>query len=319
MKLPSVAFRRYLREGPDFLSDVLDGLARRPKRIAPKYFYDERGSRLFERICEQPEYYLTRTEIGILKARSGAIARLIGAGSVVIELGSGASQKIRLLLEALRPSTYLGIDISEDFLLASTARLARDYPWLRVRAVCADLCLPLPGPALPAGPKVAFYPGSSIGNFEPAEAKSFLRRLRETLGEDGRLLIGVDLKKDPSILNAAYNDAAGVTAEFNLNLLRRMQRELGARLDRSAFDHRAFYCAERDRVEMHLVSRGRQQIRLDGRSFEFASGENIHTENSYKYDLPGFEDLARHGGFVPERVWTDEAGWFALACLRVSA
>lgn len=319
MKLPSVAFDDVLVSESDFLADVVEGLGRPQKRIPPKYFYDHRGSELFDRICELPEYYPTRTEIGILKRRARDIARLIGPGSVLIELGSGASRKIRLMLEALRPAAYVGVDISREFLLNATGKLARDYPWLRVRAVCADLCVPLPPLTLPTGPRVAFYPGSSIGNFDPNEALVLLKRIRGLVGEGGWLIIGVDLKKDPTILHAAYNDAAGVTAEFNLNLLGRMKRELGARLDADGFAHHAFYNETLGRIEMHLVSRQAQQIGVNDHRFMLCEGETIHTENSYKYSLDDFGELAAQADFTTECRWTDGERLLAVYCLRAES
>jgi dimethylhistidine N-methyltransferase len=297
-------------------AEVLAGLAQTPKAIPPKFFYDRRGSQLFERICELPEYYLTRTEIGILKDNVAELATRVGPRSVIIEPGCGAAHKVRLLLDALRPAAYVGVDISRESLLGATRRLAADYPWLRVRAVCADLCASLAHLNLPRGyRRVAFYPGSSIGNFEPGDAVRFLSRVRQLVGPDGLLLIGVDLKKDPAVLHAAYNDARGVTAEFNLNLLRRLRRELDARLDLSGFSHRAFYNEARGRIEMHLVSRRRQRLRIDGACFEMSEGETIHTENSYKYAREEFENVARAAGFSPERCWTDARRLFAVLLL----
>lgn len=254
--------------------EVLRGLASRPKRIAPKFFYDERGSRLFDAICELPEYYLTRTEMGILESCAREVARLAGADGTLIELGSGASKKIRLLLEALRPRHYLGIDISREFLRESVQRLAHDYPWLEVHAACADFAqdFDLPDPA-GSGRRLVFFPGSTIGNFDPHEALAFLQRVRRLVQPDGALLIGVDLKKDPAVLHAAYNDRQGVTAAFNLNLLERLRAELGAELDPKTFRHHAFYDATHGRIEMHLVSRRAQEIRVLGRRFRFEPGE----------------------------------------------
>ncbi|MEJ2382281.1 MAG: L-histidine N(alpha)-methyltransferase [Gammaproteobacteria bacterium] len=299
--------------------EVLRGLAAQPKAIPPKFFYDERGSKLFDRICEQPEYYPTRTEIGILDQCAADIAALAGPGTVLVELGSGASRKVRLLLDALRPAAYVGVDISRDFLLHSTARLAQDYPWLPVHACCADFSRGLSLPALEpdARRKLAFYPGSSIGNFEPAAAGAFLRQLRRMLLPDGALLIGVDLKKDPAVLDAAYNDAGGVTAEFNLNLLHRIRRELDAALDVGAFRHRAFYNAAQGRVEMHLRSDRDQEIRINGRRFCLRTGETIHTENSYKYALEEFRRLAGQAGFRPLQAWTDPRELFSVHYLAV--
>ncbi len=299
--------------------EVLRGLAARHKCIAPKFFYDARGSRLFDAICELPEYYLTRTEMGILETCAGEVARLAGPECTLIELGSGASKKIRLLLEALRPRHYLGIDISREFLLESMQRLAHDYPWLEVHAACADFTQDLDLPDCEgSGRKLAFFPGSTIGNFEPIEALSFLQRVRRLVQPDGALLIGVDLKKDPQVLHAAYNDSAGVTAAFNLNLLERLRTELGAELDPKNFRHRAFYNATRGRIEMHLVSRRAQEIRVLGQRFHFEPGESVHTENSYKYSVEEFHSLARSAGLRPQRVWFDSARLFSVHYLSVT-
>lgn len=301
------------------LEEVLQGLASRPRRIAPKFFYDERGSRLFDAICELPEYYLTRTEMGILESCAGEMACLAGPDATLIELGSGASRKIRLLLEAMRPRRYLGIDISREFLRQSVERLARDYSWLEVHAACADFMQDFELPDVAhTGRKLAFFPGSTIGNFELHEAASFLQRVRRLIQPDGALLIGVDLKKDPAILNAAYNDSAGLTAQFNLNLLARLRAELGAEVDPQGFRHRAFYNAVRGRVEMHLVSRRAQDIRLGGQRFHFAPGDGIHTENSYKYSVDEFHALARGAGLRPRQVWLDDGRLFSVHYLSVN-
>ncbi len=314
---------RFYDEAPeiaDFRDEVLRGLRARPKSIAPKFFYDRRGSALFEEICRLPEYYLTRTEIGILQACARDIANLTGPDSILIELGSGASRKVRLLLEALRPSAYLGVDISREFLLQATRTLAHDYPWLEVHAACADLCRPLSVLGLPpTGRRLAFYPGSSIGNFDPVDARALLAGLRPLLGAEGALLIGVDLKKDPAILHAAYNDAAGVTAMFNLNLLVRLRRELGAEFELADFAHDAFYNEAAGRIEMHLVSRRAQRVRMEEASFTFEREESIHTENSYKYTLGEFHALAKLAGFTVERTWTDANEMFSVNYLRMAA
>lgn len=298
--------------------EVLQGLASRPRRIAPKFFYDERGSRLFDAICALPEYYPTRTEMGILESCADDVARMAGPDSTLIELGSGASKKIRILLEAVRPRQYLGIDISREFLRESTQQLAHDYPWLNVHAACADFMqdFELPGGA-GEGKKLAFFPGSTIGNFEPRDALAFLQRVRRLVQPDGALLIGVDLKKNPQLLHAAYNDSAGITAQFNLNLLLRLRDELGAELDPQGFRHRAFYNTARGRIEMHLVSRRAQDIRLLGRRFHFEPEESIHTENSYKYTLEEFHALARGAGLRPRQVWLDSARLFSVHYLSV--
>jgi dimethylhistidine N-methyltransferase len=292
---------------------VLSGLAAQPKTIPPKFFYDQRGSQLFDAICELPEYYPTRTEVALLQMHAREIADLIGPQCLLIELGSGASKKVRLLLETLQPSAYLGIDISRDFLLQSTQRLAADYPWLEVHAACADFSRELALPALDAGhQKLAFFPGSSIGNFEPGEATTLLGRLADILGPGGALLIGVDLKKDPRILHAAYNDAQGITAAFNLNLLERIRTELDTNLIPDNFYHKAFYNSVQGRIEMHLGSRSQQRIRIANRWFEFAADETIHTENSYKYSVAEFQSLAAQAGYQPTRVWIDEHELFSV-------
>ena len=295
------------------LDEVLQGLAMRPRRIAPKFFYDEHGSRLFDAICELPEYYLTRTEMGILESCSDDVAHLAGPETTLIELGSGATRKIRLLLEALRPRRYFGIDISREFLRQSVQSLAQDYPWLEVHAACADFMQDLHLPAgAEDGKKLAFFPGSTIGNFEPSEALAFLQQVRRMVQPDGALLIGVDLKKDPNVLHAAYNDSAGITAQFNLNLLHRLRTELGAEINPQGFQHRAFYNAARGRIEMHLVSHCAQDIRIHGKRFHFEPGESIHTENSYKYTLEEFHAIARAAGLLPRQVWLDADRLFSV-------
>ncbi len=313
-----VKFHDYAPTGSDFLAEVVEGLSRVPKKISPKFFYDQRGSELFDEICLQPEYYPTRTEISILQHNARQIAALIGAESVLVELGSGASEKVRVLFDALSPASYMGVDISKEFLLLSTRRLAQDYPELEVHAVCADFSQQLELPVqAQRGQVVAFFPGSSIGNFEPTSALQFLRQVAACVGKGGKLLIGVDLKKDSVILNRAYNDAAGVTAAFNLNLLQRIQVELAAELELDAFHHQAFYNPEQSRVEMHLVSERRQTIMLDDEVFELTARESIHTESSYKYSLDEFARLAGKAGFAVEQVWTDPAKMFSVQLLGV--
>ncbi|MCP5459664.1 MAG: L-histidine N(alpha)-methyltransferase [Gammaproteobacteria bacterium] len=303
----------------DLREEVLKGLATRPKSIPPKFFYDERGSQLFDAICELPEYYLTRTEIGLLRKHCGEIAELAGSECLLIELGSGASKKVRLLLEAVRPASYVGVDISKDFLLQATARLAADYPWLDVQAACADFSRHLNLSYCPSAfRKLAFFPGSSIGNFEPEQAVVLLRQLRKTLSPDGALLIGVDLKKDPRVLHAAYNDAQGITADFNRNLLWRIRNELDTDLEPESFEHQAFYNERQGRVEMHLLSSCTQSFKIEGRDFRFVAGETVHTENSYKYGIEEFQDLARQAGYRPEQVWTDEKQLFSVHYLHLN-
>jgi dimethylhistidine N-methyltransferase len=300
--------------------EVLQGLAATPRSIPPKFFYDERGSALFDQICEVPEYYQTRTEIGILRDCLPELVHHIGEECLLVELGSGASKKVRLLLEGLKPSGYVGVDISKEFLLHSTASLARDYPWLEVHAACVDfsagLCLPHGEGGLH---KVAFFPGSSIGNFDPDDAVRLMRDVAELVGPGGHFLIGVDLKKPIGLLNAAYNDAAGVTAAFNRNLLVRIRQELDGDIDPEAFEHYAFYNPIPGRIEMHLISRGAQTVRVEDRHFSFEPGESIHTENSYKYTVPGFAALAECAGFQQSSVWTDEQRLFSVQLLTANS
>jgi dimethylhistidine N-methyltransferase len=303
------------------LADALAGLLARRKTLPCKYFYDERGSALFERICCLDEYYPTRTELGILRARAGAMAATLGPDCLVVEYGSGSGIKTQLLLDHLeRPVAYVPVDISREHLLRSAAALAARHPALPVLPVCADFTLPFELPRPPRAPRrrAAYFPGSTIGNFAPAEARKFLTQVAELCGPGGALLIGVDLKKPRAILERAYDDALGVTAEFNLNLLRRLNRELGADFALEQFDHRALWNEGEGRIEMHLVSRRRQEVKLDGHRVRFEPGETIHTENSYKYDLPDFRTLARSAGFEVERVWVDGAALFSVQALRVA-
>jgi dimethylhistidine N-methyltransferase len=296
----------------------LEGLGRPVKRLSPKLFYDQRGSQLFDAITELPEYYPTRTEIGILRDHGSEMADRLGRDNVLIELGSGSSLKIQTLLAALQPSVYMPVDISKEHLLESAHALAERFPGLSIRAACADYSAPFRLPLEPDWTDLAaFFPGSSIGNFDPEEARRLLGRVACVLGVGGRLLIGVDLPKDPAILNAAYDDAQGITAAFNLNLLTRINRELDGHFDPDAFFHRAFFDTELSRVEMHLVSRVEQQVEVAGVCFGFRAGETIHTENSYKYGIDAFHRLAGDAGFVAEHVWTDEQGLFSVHCLRV--
>lgn len=304
----------------DFYREVTEGLSRRPRRIAPKFFYDQRGSELFDAICRTQDYYPTRTEQALLQQSAAEIAELIDESCLLIEPGSGNSEKVRLLLDELRPSAYLPMDISREFLYQAAESVAREYPWLEVHAACVDFTAPLTLPgSLPNDHRLFFFPGSSIGNFEPQQAESFLRNLAAVSGEQGSLLIGVDLKKDPAILDAAYNDSDGVTAAFNLNLLERMQRELDARLQADLFEHHAFYNDELGRVEMHLVSREPQVIEIGAQQFEFDKGESIHTESSYKYTVDEFIELAARAGFNSRKVWTDPDNLFSLHYFDVAS
>jgi dimethylhistidine N-methyltransferase len=296
-----------------FREDVIAGLSLPQKALPPKYFYDARGSRLFEAICRLREYYPTRAEIALTRAQLPAIARFAKKGAVLIEYGSGESLKSRLLIAALRPSTYVPVDISEAALRGASAQLHRRFPWLNVLAVHGDFSRPLKIPVAQApGRRVVYFPGSTIGNLTPQESHAFLRMTRGQVGPDGAMLVGVDLKKDATVLHAAYNDAKGVTAAFNLNLLARINRELGATFRLSRFRHYAFYNPARGRVEMHLVSLARQTVELGDYRFGFEAGESIHTENSYKYAIEEFRLLAKGAGFRGEKVWVDPKGLFAL-------
>ena len=269
-----------------FREDVIAGLSRPQKELPPKYFYDARGSRLFEAICRLPEYYPTRSELQLTRAHLAAIARFAGRGSALIEFGSGESVKSRLLIRAVRPAVYVPVDISADALGSAAARLRREFPWLKILAVHGDFSQPLKIPALRgAGRRVVYFPGSTIGNLSPAEAHAFLRMTRGQVGREGAMLVGVDLKKDATVLHAAYNDAKGVTAAFNLNLLARINRELAGDFDLRAFRHYAFYNAPAGRIEMHLVSLRRQAAGVGRYRFTFEAGESIHTEDSFKYSI----------------------------------
>jgi dimethylhistidine N-methyltransferase len=300
-----------------FRHDVIAGLTARPKRLAPKYFYDEAGARLFEEITALPEYYPTRCELAILRERAADIARLFPEGSALIEFGSGSSRKVRIVLDAAPTiAAYVPVDISSEMLVQEAEELRRDHPHLAVLPVEADFTQPFVLPAAVAGMShTGFFPGSTIGNFEPHEACSFLRHAGHVLGRGAHLIIGVDLVKDATILNAAYDDPAGVTAKFNLNLLARINRELDGDFDLDSFSHHAFYNSERHRIEMHLASKKRQKVRVARRVIEFRAGETIHTENSYKYTLESFGALARGSGWNPVAVWTDAGGNFSVHAL----
>jgi dimethylhistidine N-methyltransferase len=303
--------------GSSFARDVIAGLTARPKRLSPKYFYDEIGAQLFEDITALPEYYLTRCELEILRERAPDIARFFPADSALIEFGSGSSKKVRILLAAAPTiAAYVPVDISSEMLIQEAEELRRDHPRLAVLPVVADFTQPFSLPAAAAAmAHTGFFPGSTIGNFEPHEACAFLRHAGRVLGRGAALIIGVDLVKDASILNAAYNDAAGLTAKFNLNLLARINHELDGDFDLASFDHRAFYNRERHRIEMHLVSKKRQKVSVAGRVVEFRAGETIHTENSYKYPLEYFTALARGSGWVPVATWTDAGANFSIHAL----
>jgi dimethylhistidine N-methyltransferase len=305
----------------DFARDLLRGFERRPRCIAPKYFYDAAGSELFDRICALPEYYQTRTELRILQRNAAAIAQQIGPHAEIVEFGAGSLTKIRLLLDSFgrahAPSRYLPIDISAAHLNGAVERLRGDYPHVDVHPVIGDYTMPLelPAPIAPRINRVGFFPGSTIGNFDPGEALAFLQ-LASRMLRGGGLLIGVDLVKDPARLHAAYNDAQGVTAAFNLNVLRRANHELGADFDIEAFAHYAFYDPLLRRIEMHLVSRREQTVRIGEAQFDFAEGDTIHTENSYKFTVEDFRALASRAGFRPGPVWLDDERLFSVHWLH---
>jgi dimethylhistidine N-methyltransferase len=299
-----------------FAHDVVEGLTQHPKRLPPKYFYDETGSELFEEITGLPEYYPTRTELGILRDRAAEIAAILPKRAALVEFGAGATTKARLLLKACAFAAYVPVDISGDFLNGQARDLGRDFPDLAIYPVIADFTAPFALPdAVRDLPKVGFFPGSTIGNFDPHEASAFLRSARAILGDGATLIVGVDLEKDESVLRAAYNDDAGVTARFNLNVLARINRELDGNFDLSGFAHRAIYNRERHRIEMHLISRRAQTVRVLGHAISFRAGETIHTESSYKYSAERFIALARGSGWMPRATWTDPDGMFSVHAL----
>jgi L-histidine Nalpha-methyltransferase len=305
-------------QAPDSLrTEVLRGLSGDSKTLPPKLFYDKTGARLFEAISELPEYYLTRTELSILRERAAEIADRCGERVALIEYGSGAGVKVRVLLDELKdPAAYVPVDISMEQLTAVAAERARQYPELRVAPVHADYTTRFTLPSLPLDARrVAFFPGSTIGNLHPAEATAFLHRIRATVGPNGALVMGVDRRKDETLLRDAYNDAAGVTAAFNLNLLTRLNRELGATFDLSRFRHRAHFNDEASRIEMHLESLIAQTVCVGGVPIEFEQGETILTECSYKYDLPFLEAVVKPAGFEIQELWTDEREWFWVGFL----
>ena len=298
--------------------DILVGLSAAEKRLAPKYFYDRRGSQLFDRICELPEYYPTRTELAIMRSHAPSIADAVGDQACLIEFGSGSSVKIRVLLKTLRNlSAYVPVDISREHLLAAATGLARDFPDIEILPVCADFTQPfdVPDTQRPVARRVAWFPGSTIGNFERDEALALLEVMRGEVGTDGGLLIGVDLQKDRDTLERAYNDAAGVTAEFNLNLLRRLNRELGASFDLESFGHDAIYNEAHGRIEMYLISQHAQQVRIGETTLSFTEGERILTEYSHKFTPDGFAALAARAGFRRDHLWCDPQRLFSVQYL----
>lgn len=298
-----------------FKHDVLKGLGARRKHLPPKYFYDAAGSQLFDRITDQAEYYPTRCEIHILQDHAAEIMQLVPAGAALVEFGSGSNKKARILLAAAPVlAAYVPVDISGEMLEQEADALQLDFPRLNIQPVAADFTheFELPAEAKAAPVRVGFFPGSTIGNFEPHEAASFLRNAANILGPNSKLIIGADLIKPTDILNAAYNDVAGVTAKFNLNLLVRINRELGGTFDIKSFEHHAFFNRERHRIEMHLASLKRQKVKVAGECFDFRAGETIHTENSYKYSVETLGALARGVGWQPSAVWTDAKKYFSV-------
>jgi dimethylhistidine N-methyltransferase len=315
----AVRVPRPLETANEFAADVLAGLGAKPKTLPPKYFYDLTGSGLFDRITRLPEYYPTRSELGLLERYAPEMASLLPAGTALIEFGGGSSRKARILLRAAAcVEAYVPIDISGDFLREDALRLRRDLPHLAVHPVVADFAAMTEPPAeIAEKPRAGFFPGSTIGNFEPHEAAAFLRRAGRILGAGAVFLIGVDLVKAPDVLYRAYNDAEGVTAKFNLNLLARINRELSGNFDLAAFEHHAFYNAEKSRIEMHLASTKRQRVRIGAATIDFRAGETIHTENSYKYSVESFQALAQGSGWSPLTVWSD--GMFSVHALQMTA
>jgi dimethylhistidine N-methyltransferase len=308
-------------DAPTFAADVHAGLSATPKRVPAKYFYDGTGSLLFERITELPEYYPTRSEMSILRDRAADIAKLIPQGAALVEFGSGSSKKVRILLEAARNlAAYVPVDICGEMLEQEAIDLQPEFPQLKVLPVQADItqAFELPAEALAAPVRVGFFPGSTIGNFEPHEACAFLRHAGRILGKGATLIVGADLIKPAEILNAAYSDSAGVTAKFNLNLLVRINRELGGTFKLDTFEHHAFYNRERQRVEMHLASLKRQKVKVAGETVEFRAGETIHTENSYKYSIESLGALARGAGWQPAGAWTDARDYFSIQAFTLT-
>jgi len=302
-------------ESSDFLADVAAGLSSNPRTLPCKYFYDERGAALFQTICELPEYYITRTEIDILDRNRAEIASQLGPNIQLIGLGTGAGTKTRILVEALKnPAVYIPVDISEQQLRESTAVFRQIFPDLETLPVCADYLQPVVVPQArhKATRNIVYFPGSTIGNFGPDEAVEFLRRVVNVCRESGGLLIGVDLKKDPGVIEAAYNDSAGVTARFNLNLLERLNRDLGADFDLDQWQHRAIYNSKAGRIEMYLISEVDQFVHLAEHKFHFRRGEKITTEYSYKYAPEEFAALAGQAAFNFVRMWTDDARLFGV-------
>lgn len=300
-------------------TDVLDGLHKSPKELSPVWFYDELGSSLFDSICELPEYYLTRTEQGIMQKHAAEMAQHIGPGVALIEFGSGTSAKTRLLLDQLEHlSAYIPVDISREPLLDAAGLLARDYPALHIIPVCADFTQPIDLPKRIAAAKrrVIYFPGSTLGNFMPDQARQLLMSMHRIVGRDGAMLIGIDLKKDPQVLQRAYDDPAGVTARFNLNALRHINRELGANFNLGAFEHSAVWREDQSRVEMHLISTRDQIVNLGGERIAIKRCEHLRTECCHKYTLDGFAQLAASAHLAVTRIWTDADSKFSVQLLQ---
>ena len=306
-------------EAGSFAADVVAGLTASPKRLPPKYFYDSIGSHLFERITALPEYYLTRCELGILREHAAKIAAIIPSGAALIEFGSGSSRKTRTLLgAACKLAAYVPVDISREFLDQQVDQLRREYPAIAMLPVASDFSALFDLPtAAEEMPRAGFFPGSTIGNFDPQQAAVFLRQAGHILGAGAVFVIGVDLIKNGQVLHDAYNDSAGVTAEFNRNLLMRINRELGADFDPAGFAHQAFFNRRQHRIEMHLASLKRQRVKVCGANIEFRAGETIHTENSYKYTVNSFQRLARDAGWLPLKAWTDSGSYFSVHILKL--
>lgn len=303
----------------DFRADIIQGLSAAQPYISPKYFYDEAGSRLFEKICNTEEYYPTRTEVSIIRDNINDLVGVLGKDCLLIEPGSGDSYKVRLLLDALRPIAYLPIDISKRYLQDEAQKLAAEFTWLNVHAICADFTGKLELPYhVESTNKVAFFPGSTIGNFIPEQAVKVLEEIKTMVGKDGGLLIGVDLQKDTHILNAAYNDKKGYTAKFNKNLLVRINRELGANFNLEQFQHHAFFNEEECRIEMHLVSERDQQVFIDDQELQFKKDQSILTEYSHKYSVEHFQQLAEQAGFESVKTWMDKDRLFSVHYLRAT-
>jgi dimethylhistidine N-methyltransferase len=303
-----------------FAADVLRGLSATPKRIPAKYFYDDAGSLLFDRITDLPEYYPTRCEMGILEAHAAEICKLIPEGAALVEFGAGSNKKARILLKAAPTlSAYVPVDICGEMIEREAVELRRDFPKLKITPITADFTkeFDLPPEAKAALARVGFFPGSTIGNFEPHEAAAFLNNVGKILGPGAILIIGVDLIKPVEVLNAAYNDKQGVTAKFNLNLLKRINRELGGTFNLDGFEHHAIYNRERNRIEMHLASLKRQKVKVAGETIDFRAGETIHTENSYKYSIESLSALARGVGWSPLKVWTDADKYFSIQAFKL--